>query len=127
MRHVGISSFSFCRNSTPVPVHLPQREGLPLLRTQDHLGGIRSHPGEEQPPRAGAKHPVRRLGGRTGNKAAKMVPTDEEAKKEARKQNPRLRIFHWTTEERRGEASKFAVSFFSTTRKRARQKNATRS
>ena len=33
-----------------------------MLRPEDHQRGIRGHARQEQPPRAGAKHPLHRLG-----------------------------------------------------------------
>lgn len=36
--------------------------GFSLLRAEDNLGGVRGDAGEEQPPRAGAEHPVHPVG-----------------------------------------------------------------
>lgn len=39
----------------------PSVAGVPLLRTEDHVGGLHRYLSEEQSPRAGPQHAVHRV------------------------------------------------------------------
>lgn len=63
--------------SSAVRVRMPAREGVALLRPQDHIRRLRRHIGQKQPLRARAQHSVHRLASTSFNSSpSRCIPAE---------------------------------------------------